>query len=238
MTTLYHITNRENLLSIAKNGMRPNSYWSSSLDLADYYKETVEDEGHLPIILTVDLNKLKELVIEPDYPGIEEPICTKLDKSDEDVWDEWERSGQTWIDSMRIIHSLRVRDSINATNIYVLDEFGGECPLIGYAALIKTKDLSNIVRMNTWLHDCDMDIVNVLHMESTHTISIYADNINGADCIMLCCPTIKNLENPKNITSLDPESKYIGGNFYKIMDAWKTINLDFDYNNMNDANHS
>lgn len=67
MTTLYHITNRENLQGIAKIGMKANSYWSTDIELADYYKETVIDEGHKPVIITVQLNEIINNTLEPDY---------------------------------------------------------------------------------------------------------------------------------------------------------------------------
>jgi hypothetical protein len=106
---LYHATAEDNAESCLRDGVTPTSYWATE-DLIDYYVESVEDDGHEAVVLAVDLSELDEALLEPDYPGIEEPVVfSAMGKRDQQVWQEWEASTKTWRDSLEIIGSIRYR---------------------------------------------------------------------------------------------------------------------------------
>lgn len=124
MTILYHITDSKNLDGILAEGLRANSYWTDSLDLSDYYAETVRDEGGIPITLSIELDNLNldAASLEPDYPGIEEPITTVIGMSEDEVLEAWGKSDQTWQDSLSIIGSLRCRQAITHDVLVAITE--------------------------------------------------------------------------------------------------------------------
>jgi hypothetical protein len=109
--TLYHATSQSNAQSCISQGVRAPSYWGVGA-LAEYYIETVEDEGDEGVMLEADLTDFDESLLEPDYPGLEEPICSAVGKSENEIWSQWEASGKTWRDSLRIIGSVRYRGII------------------------------------------------------------------------------------------------------------------------------
>lgn len=114
--TLFHVTSTDALQGITKTGLNAFSYWSTDAAIASYYGDTIEDEGLEPITLTIELDDLIAHVgadaLEPDFPGIEEPICTALGKRESDVLIEWRNSRREWRDSLAVVHSLRCRAPI------------------------------------------------------------------------------------------------------------------------------
>lgn len=107
-TVLYHVTPAQNVEKIQREGVQPTSYWSIG-DLVEYYSETVHDEGFEPAVFVVSLSELDASLIEPDYPGIEEPITTAIGKSEQTVWTEWEASTKSWEVSLNLIGSIRYK---------------------------------------------------------------------------------------------------------------------------------
>lgn len=105
---LYHATAQKNLPSIALEGLRARSYWTSNPALAAYYMETVEDDGETPVLLTIQLEQLAPAHLSPDLPGIEEPITTVLGESEEDIWEAWGNTDKTWQSCLELVGSLRV----------------------------------------------------------------------------------------------------------------------------------
>lgn len=105
--TLYHVAPSHARDSIQKDGIRPVSYWSCREEIANYYAETIKDDGDTPVTYEVALSKLDPTLIEPDYEGIEEPLTHTLKMSEDEVWDEWSGSDQTWQDCLEIIGSIR-----------------------------------------------------------------------------------------------------------------------------------
>lgn len=112
MRYLVHITSMRNLKQIQRQGLRGISYWAMEGEVSEYYKETVEDDGDVPLIVRMPLAVLEKYGIEPDFPGLEEPLTHTLGMKDEQVWEEWERCGQTWQDCLELIQSVRVREDI------------------------------------------------------------------------------------------------------------------------------
>jgi hypothetical protein len=126
---LFHVTSTKAVANISKEGMRPISYWSNDESLVAYYKETVVDDGDEPVVLVIAIDQLLqsvgEMAIEPDYPGIEEPITGAIGKSEMDVLSEWRLSHQGWRDSLEVVGSLRCRVAIGAELLKMQNEKSG-----------------------------------------------------------------------------------------------------------------
>lgn len=104
---LFHATQADNLDGIRVSGLRGPSYWSLRDDIHSYYVETIEDEDQTPVTLIVDIDDLLPHLIEPDMPGIEEPIATILGRPEEDIRSEWDRSDRSWRACLDLIGTLR-----------------------------------------------------------------------------------------------------------------------------------
>lgn len=72
-TELFHATSAQKAAAILNEGLNPGSYLAADLALAQYYAETIEDEGLVPVILQLNCIVSDEH-FEPDYPGLEEPV--------------------------------------------------------------------------------------------------------------------------------------------------------------------
>jgi hypothetical protein len=119
---LYCVTSEDRLDGIKREGLRAGSYWSSNSDLADYYEETVSDEGREPVCLVIDLSELNEAAIVPDYPGLEEPITTVIGLAEKEVQRLWQASGQGWRDCLELIGSIRYELPIPANLLRVVGD--------------------------------------------------------------------------------------------------------------------
>src|SRR3546814_406173 len=116
----WHATSAANIDAITRDGLRGPSYWSTDEDVLAYYIETVQDEGDSACIIEVDLSSIDEAWLEPDLPGIEEPVKCSL--SDEEIWEDWQRSDQTWQDSVEIVGSVRCRETLAPGMLRLLPE--------------------------------------------------------------------------------------------------------------------
>lgn len=118
-TVLFHATARSNLDAIARDGLRPGSYWTDNPDLASYYAGTVEDDGEDAVVLRVALNDLLSLdgsALVPDMPGIEEPITSVVGMSEDAVHDAWQQSeAKDWRACLELVGSLKFTQSIAPT---------------------------------------------------------------------------------------------------------------------------
>jgi len=124
---LYHATSTKHLESILNEGyISHNSYWADNIELAEYYMETIEDEGEQPILLSIKTNDTD--VFSPDMPGIEEPIATVVGLSDNEVWERWEESSKTWEDSLEIIGSVIINNVVPVDRLSLVDK-DNELPL-------------------------------------------------------------------------------------------------------------
>jgi len=105
---LYHGTSDLYKQDILKNGIPKPSYWGTE-EIAWYYAKVVaEESGGNPLIIKIPLSKFDQSLIEPDHNSIAEPLTRILGKSDEDVWEEWEKVPEpgTWQDSLDIVESV------------------------------------------------------------------------------------------------------------------------------------
>lgn len=110
----WHVTSQAALPSIATEGLRAGSYWTTDETVRDYYMETIKDEGQEPVVLLAKPDHLQAFSPEPDRPGLQEPITCALGMTEEEIWEGWEASGQTWEDCVKLIGSFRLKDPVPA----------------------------------------------------------------------------------------------------------------------------
>jgi len=123
----YHVTSIAKLASIRKHGLHASSYWTVSMPLAQYYCETVEDEGEEPVILVVPLAQLPESNRIPDHNGIEEPIMSVVREisglfNEAQIWSAWDSSDKDWLTSMHLIGSFVVTAPVAPERLLVMNE--------------------------------------------------------------------------------------------------------------------
>ncbi|MGC9237971.1 MAG: hypothetical protein ACP5GF_13965, partial [Thiomonas sp.] len=132
-------TAKVNLDSILKNGLRPGAYLAADDWLADYYAEIIEDEEcRSAVVLQVAMDDLNKEFLEPDYPGIDEPITMLLDLDEESIHAQWGDSRQTWEDSLSLIRSVRYAAVIAPENILVADVNGSTMRLDAYCRMVSS----------------------------------------------------------------------------------------------------
>lgn len=123
---LYHATSTDNIEAIIKDGLRSGAYLTNSAEQAEYYADTISDEGKVPIIIELDLSELISAVgednIEPDHPSIAEPITSTLELDEDEVYEAWEEAEGTWRDSLEIVNSVKVKAAI-PSNIISFDNY-------------------------------------------------------------------------------------------------------------------
>lgn len=138
MSMMYHAVSKNKIPYIVRSGLFIGTYITRLEALADYYAETIEDEGNEAVILCFDSTDI-DLKLNPDFAGLEEPISTVLKSElgiylDEDeLWDEWEATNQTGDDCMDLIGSARLGVIISPDRLLVSD-FDGFIPLLEYSA--------------------------------------------------------------------------------------------------------
>lgn len=124
----YHVTSTAKLASIRKEGLRQGSYWTISMPLAEYYAETVEDEGEDPIILVMPLALLAEQDRTADHNGISEPIMSVVREisglsTEQQIWSAWEASNQSSQASVDLIGSFVFIKPIPADQLLTVNQY-------------------------------------------------------------------------------------------------------------------
>lgn len=114
---IYHVTTSKAAPAIMGEGLKAGTCLCTG-DLVDYYSEVIEDEGDVPVIVEMTLDDLtwamQEETLQPDHASIAEPITTALGKSEEEIAEAWAGSDGKWQDSLEIVGSIRVMDTIPA----------------------------------------------------------------------------------------------------------------------------
>jgi hypothetical protein len=114
---LWHVTSADAADAIARDGMRPGSYWTCDDALADYYAGCVRDEGSEPVTLRTTLARIPLSARLADRPGLQEPITSVLGREDDlrARYDETlARTGSAWMASLVALRSLRCADRLPA----------------------------------------------------------------------------------------------------------------------------
>src|ERR1051326_2427982 len=106
---LYHGTSRLRVTKILRQGVSSPSWWGTER-IAEYYGEVQsEEDGSDPIMLTVPLTAFQVQHLEPDGNSIAEPLTYTLGRKEDDLYAEWQASGQTWLDCLDIYESVIYR---------------------------------------------------------------------------------------------------------------------------------
>lgn len=133
---LYHATSTEKMMSVMTQGLLAGSCLTDSPEQADYYAETIRDEGMEAVIVELDLDDLVAAVgeenIAPDHASISEPITSTIERSEDEVHEAWEAAEGTWRESLDIVSSIRITVPVPA-HILRCEEFnlavGGPYPI-------------------------------------------------------------------------------------------------------------
>lgn len=116
---LTHVTGPSKLVAIRREGLRAPVYLCVDQRIAEYYAETVRDEKDTPVFLEVDLGALQQGAIEPDYPGLEEPLTCALGVNESEIHAQWQRGAGGWKECLSLIGSCRYKMAIAPENIRV-----------------------------------------------------------------------------------------------------------------------
>lgn len=131
----YHATSISKLASIREEGLRAGSYWTVSMPLAEYYAETVADEGETPIILVIPLSLLSHEDRSADHNGVSEPIMSVVRdisglSNESQVWSAWESSAQDWQASIGLIGSFVFTRPIVAEQLLIMNPYLDDAPFM------------------------------------------------------------------------------------------------------------
>ncbi len=115
---LYRAVESHYVAAVLQNGLTGDrmTYWGD-LNVATYYAEAIADEGHEPVILRAALSAFDHTAMEPDYPGIEEPLVHTLRMNEETVWNRWTKTDQNWQACLDLIGSVRYRGILTPQDI-------------------------------------------------------------------------------------------------------------------------
>lgn len=127
---LFHVTDESSLDGIARQGLRAKSYWAEHIGVSVYYRECVADEGGNPVVLVADLAQLG--AIEPDWPGIEEPITTALGVAEAELRQAWDVSSRDAEACLRIFGTTRCVSIVDPSVLFVEGPSGELEPLVEY----------------------------------------------------------------------------------------------------------
>lgn len=134
---LYHATKLKNIPSIQNEGLRAGSFVTRLEFLAEYYAETIEDEGQKAVILVIDTQGL-DFEFLPDSLGLEEPIASvlrnELGLNEKDIEPLWLSTNGSGSDCMKLIGSAICAKSIppHAMSVGEVGEAGDAVALMDY----------------------------------------------------------------------------------------------------------
>lgn len=91
--------------------MKSRSYWTDNYDIAEYMAgEAAEETGGASVVIQCPIESFVDVFIKPDIPMFQEPLTFALEYADvddaEELWDMWEKTDQTGLDSLEIIGSM------------------------------------------------------------------------------------------------------------------------------------
>ena len=105
MIELFHGTSAKAWAHIQRRGLCGRVYLGSRRVATYFAEEAAEDDDSSEVLLAV---RVPTAPLEPDWPGLEEPITYTLQTREEAIAAAWAASRQTWRDSLRIIESVRL----------------------------------------------------------------------------------------------------------------------------------
>ena len=114
---LYHATSRDKAEAFLRDGVPAHrSYWGV-IEIADYYAETVADEGHDSVILSAPLTAFDHALLMEDTPGFEEPISTVIGSTERLIHEAWSGTDRSWRSSLDTIGSVAYEGVLPASEL-------------------------------------------------------------------------------------------------------------------------
>lgn len=122
----YHATTAAMWEVIKKTGHFKAGTYFGIEEIADYYADTLADEGDDVVIIAIPSALFDEDKKGIDCNGIDEPVCfSTMGKTESMVHDEWERSDKTVDDCINIIGSFHYHADLPLTeSLNSLDSLG------------------------------------------------------------------------------------------------------------------
>jgi hypothetical protein len=122
---LYRAVDEGRLAEVLAHGYTSDhlTYWGTA-DIAAYYAETIRDEGKRPVFVIAKICAFDQAQLEPDMPGIEEPLTFTLKMSEEEVWDAWKATDGSWQASLNLIGSVAYRGALAKRGLMIAYEDG------------------------------------------------------------------------------------------------------------------
>jgi hypothetical protein len=117
---LYHATSKKKYAQIEQMGLLPGAYLATK-PIAEYYAETVADDGDAPVVLRIRFEDIQHLELEADHNGVAEPLTYTLKKSEDEILGAWGACAGSWKDSLEIIGSLRCMSAIPPEILQIVD---------------------------------------------------------------------------------------------------------------------
>lgn len=117
----YHATSETNWLAIQRTGAIEAGNYFAELDIAEYYLETVEDEGEDAVLLAIPVSAFSVDRMQLDSPGLAEPVCFSTRGMSEDtVHEAWAQTDGSVAACIDLIGSFQYDEAIPVTRITVV----------------------------------------------------------------------------------------------------------------------
>lgn len=122
---VFHATALDNLGDILELGFKQGTYFTTTMALAEYYAESVEDDDGRPaVIIGVPVSALNMEHIGPDYIGLEEPITSATGySSDTAVYNAWEDSDKSVAAAVAITNSFKYATALHVKDGLCWEQF-------------------------------------------------------------------------------------------------------------------
>lgn len=121
----FHATSATKWAAIRESGALQTGSYFAVKAIADYYTETIEDEGEDAVLLAIPVSFFTANADNQgiDWGGIEEPVCfTAFGLTEDDVHEAWEASDQDVASCIDIIGSFQFHAPVPIAHIIEWDQ--------------------------------------------------------------------------------------------------------------------
>jgi len=108
---LHHGTQIISLEHIKEHGFHKDTYFGS-YRIADYYAGNPPDNVYgrggeaEPVIISIPIKYFNKRFFTVDYNSVDEPLSYTLERSEDDIWDDWNNSDKNVQASLDILESI------------------------------------------------------------------------------------------------------------------------------------
>ena len=118
----YHATSLEKWEAIQASGEIQAGSYFAELDIAEYYLETIEDEGEDAVLLAIPVSAFESDSQSLDSPGLAEPVCfSTRGMSEDDVHEAWAETDGSVEACIDLIGSFRYDKAIPLNYVEVVE---------------------------------------------------------------------------------------------------------------------